>query len=137
MTVVKYVPLEEANEYADDGEKLRSKLSDNGYLFFRGLLTKTATKARDDIVRILKCHGYVEQNADPAEPTWTGKTPDAAELTVLATGEANRKIGRLRSVGELSKAEEAVRVLERIVGGELFPWVENRDRVRVIGPSQP
>ena len=38
----------------------------------------------------------------------------------------------LRSLAELVEGEELTRVLEKVLGGEVVPWRENRDRVRVV-----
>lgn len=128
------IALEEANQYLGDREKLINSLMDNGYLFIRNLLTESVTRLNRDIVNLLKKHGYVSDHSDLHKPVVTSKIPDSSMLSEHH-GFINRKIANLQSLKEISQGGEAKQVLGKIVGTPLYSWVENKDRVRVVQPS--
>jgi Phytanoyl-CoA dioxygenase (PhyH) len=56
----------------DDRAALNAFWADNGYLFFRGVLSApTVALVRDEIVRVLRENGFLEPGSD--QPVWTGK----------------------------------------------------------------
>jgi ectoine hydroxylase-related dioxygenase (phytanoyl-CoA dioxygenase family) len=128
------IALEEANQYLDDREKLINLLMDNGYLFIKNLLTESVTLLNQNIVGLLKKYGYVFDHSDLRKPVVASKIPDRSMLSEHH-GVINRKIANLQSLKEISQGGEAKQVLEKIIGTPLYPWVENKDRVRVVQPS--
>ena len=73
MSTSKFVPFKEANPYTDSAHTLASKFADDGYLFFRDLLDKKRVeRVRDDIISVLKEHGFINKNAN-SDPIWSGK----------------------------------------------------------------
>jgi len=127
------VPFVEANSCLDDTDTLQSMSAENGYLFFRGLVAEEAARLRDDMIRVLKAHGFVEDDATKT-PRWTGVWPEGNEA--LQKGEIAAEISDLRSVGELSEAQALEDLLERLLGGKIFNFVENRDRIRRVFPNR-
>jgi len=70
--------LREANELLDDHERLRRRLDDEGYLFFREVIDTAAIDAmRDSMLAILAEHGIVEPGS--SESVWTGKQPERSD----------------------------------------------------------
>ena len=67
-------------------------------------------------------------------PTWTGKWPEGNEE--LQQGEIAREISALHSITELSGAKPLIELLERLLEGEIFNFVENMDRIRHIFPNR-
>lgn len=127
--------LQDSSKYLDDTEKLNQILSERGYLFLRDALgRKRVQRVSHDIIRVLKSYGFVPPGA--SEAVWSGKVPAGDELS-LGFGGAVKKINSLPSIAELILRGGQVTLLKRLLGGEIFSWVENRDRgIRIMLPGK-
>ena len=130
MAPSKYIPFKETNAICDDPKALGARFIEDGYLFIRGLLKKERLeKIRDNIIKELKRHGFVESQAT-SEPTWTGKWPESDELS--PDGIINETIVEQGILGELAVPEELIEVLESVLGGEVFAWKDSKGRLRLM-----
>ena len=118
-----------------DATRLNEILSESGYLFLRDALGRKRTqKASDDIISVLKSFGFVPPDA--SEAVWSGKVPSGNELT-LGHGSAVTRINNLPSIKNLILRGGQVSLLKRLLGGEVFSWVENKDRgIRMMLPGK-
>lgn len=66
LTPEAFGELRESSVLLGDGAALRSRMADDGYLFFRGTLDRTlVTEARRECVRRLEAAGRLEPGTDP------------------------------------------------------------------------
>ena len=129
MSTSKFIPFNEANSYIRDAHTLAAKFADDGYLFFRNLLNKERVESvRDSIISVLKAHGFV--NDASSEPIWSGKWPETNELS--PDGVVTKDVVDLGVLEALSVAPELLEVLERVLGGEVFCWADNKGRLRLM-----
>ena len=114
----------------DDHGALSNRLEREGYLFFPGLIDRgTIGRLRLDIRRLLIQHGFVVD--DPQlELKWSGRMPVSNEVS--PSGRIGRMISELPSLAEVIYCEELFGLLGTLFDGEVFSWVENADRVRVM-----
>ncbi len=125
-----YEPYQEANELLGGNESLEAVLEDEGYLFFRDVIdTRRIDQARNDIREILAEEGYVLDDPD-LELKWSGKGHVGDGLA--CAGRVGRKISELESLTDVIHASQLEKILRRLFSGEVFSWVENQDRVRVV-----
>lgn len=130
MSTSKFVPFKEANSHVDSVHTLAAKFADDGYLFFRNLLDRKRVEAvRDNIISVLKKHGFINKDAS-SEPIWSGKWPEANEFS--PDGTVTKAVVDLRVLEALSIAPELIAVLERVLGGEVFCWADNKGRLRLM-----
>src|SRR5437867_252552 len=127
--------LEDSNRHLNDTRKLTQIMSERGYLFFRNLAPRKHVQAVGrEMTAVLKRYGFVDPAATSA-PTWSGKMPAGAELA--ATGRLMKAINRVRSYRDLILKGEHVRLLGKIMDGQIFSWTENVDRgIRVYLPGE-
>ena len=128
-----FVPFAESNAHVSDADKLQSIFAGDGYVFLRGLVAQEAARLRGDIIGVLKRHEYVRADATDV-PIWSGKWPEGNEG--LQLGGIAGEISELQSITELSGARPLIELLERLLGGEIFNFVENMDRIRHIFPNR-
>ena len=126
-----FVPFTQSNAHVADADKLQSVFAEDGYLFLRDFVSAEAAQVRDDIIGVLKRHSYVTSDATEV-PTWSGKWPDEDEE--LQCGVIAEEIGQLRSIAALSTTQPLIELLERLLGGDVFNFVENMDRIRRVFP---
>ena len=130
MSTSKFVPFREANPYIDSAHTLASKFADDGYLFFRDLLdTKRVETVRDNIISVLKKHGFINQDAN-FDPIWSGKWPEANEFS--PDGVVTKDVVNLGVLEALAIAPELIQLLEQVLGGEVFCWADNKGRLRLM-----
>lgn len=130
--------FEDSSAFLDDSQKLRTKMHENGYLFFKNLIPRRVVeKTRNDIIEILRNHGYIDETAFPV-PKWSRKEEevDGAICELQASGAVGRQIGGLDSVQALYLSREIMNVFHAILGGVVYPWVLNSDRVKVKLPGR-
>tara|TARA_B100000949_G_C14267097_1_gene445535 strand:- start:597 stop:1637 length:1041 start_codon:yes stop_codon:yes gene_type:complete len=133
MNPKNFIDYEESSDLLQNPVALRERLSRNGYLFFKNLVDAgKVDKVRHGIYSIFKKYGLVDRNSSQ-EGKWTGKKIDASSL--LCDGEIGMQISKLRSIRELYNTEEIIGVQKKVFDGEVFPWVENVDRVRAYLPG--
>jgi hypothetical protein len=127
--------LQDSSDHLGDATRLNEILSESGYLFLRDALGRKRTqKASDDIISVLKSFGFVPPDA--SEAVWSGKVPSGNELT-LGHGSAVTRINNLPSIKNLILRGGQVSLLKRLLGGEVFSWVENKDRgIRIMLPGK-
>jgi hypothetical protein len=125
-----YEPFYVANELVGDHEKLSESLEERGHLFFKGLLDRDAIdRCRADIRSLLLANGFVVDDPD-CDVMWSGKYPEGEELQPL--GRLGRRISELDSLAAVYRDKGLLSALHDLFGGEVFSWVENPDRVRVV-----
>ena len=130
MSTSKFVPFKEANPYIGDAHTLTSKFVDDGYLFFRDLLDKRRVgTVRDNIISVLKKHEFVDRDVHP-DPIWSGKWPETNELS--PDGVVTKDVVDLGLLEALAIAPELIDLLERVLGGEVFCWADNKGRLRLM-----
>ena len=130
MSTSKFVPFKEANPYTDSAHTLASKFADDGYLFFRDLLDKQRVETvRDDIISVLKEHGFINKDAN-SDPIWSGKWPEANEFS--PDGVVTKDVVNLGVLEALAIAPELIELLERVLGGAVFCWADNKGRLRLM-----
>lgn len=130
MPASTFVPFEESSQHIEDAQRLQSSFSDRGYLFFRHLIDrKRIERVRDGVIGALKAHGFVNQGAT-SEPLWSGKWPESNELS--PDGAVTADIVKLGMLEELARAPELMELLGRVLGGEVFCWLDNKTRIRMM-----
>jgi hypothetical protein len=127
--------LQDSSEYLGDTARLNEILSERGYLFLRDALgRKKIERVGGDIISVLKSFGFVPPGE--SEAVWSGKVPSGNELT-LGHGGAVTRINNLPSIKNLILRGGQVILLKRLLGGEIFSWVENKDRgIRIMLPGK-
>ncbi len=130
MAELSLEPLQAADASIDDHDSLSRLLEEEGYLFVRGLIDRgTIGRLRSDIRQLLIQDGFVVD--DPGlELKWSGKMPVSDELAPI--GRIGRMISDLPSLAEVIHSQELLGFLGTLFNSEVFSWVENADRVRVI-----
>lgn len=125
-----YKSLETANDLLRNDVKLSATLSERGYLYFKDLLDKSRiTRLQDDLRRLLVEERFIEE--DPDLPfRWNGKFPEGDE--VQATGRVGSRISEFESLARIISDDALLRTLRDLLGGEVFGWAENADRVRIV-----
>jgi 1-deoxypentalenic acid 11beta-hydroxylase len=98
-----------ANDLLASAEKLKARLADDGYLFFRGVLDAgEVLAAKHDLIRALAKQGVVKP--DTVEPIWTGAGLDQIDDVALYS---------LSSYEALSEGS-AKRLAEKVFGEPAF-----------------
>ena len=130
MSTSKFAPFKEANPYIDSVDTLTAQFAESGYLFFNDLLDKEGVETvRDNIIDVLKTHGFVDKDAN-SDPIWSGKWPEANEFS--PDGAVTKAVVDLGVLEALAVAPELIEVLERVLGGEVFCWADNKGRLRLM-----
>ena len=82
---------------------------------------RVVEKTRDDIVKILRNHGYIDETAFPV-PKWSRKQEevDGAIFELQASGIVGRQIGSLKSLKVLYLSREIINAFLAIIGGEVL-----------------
>ncbi|MCG8621777.1 MAG: hypothetical protein MJE68_07240, partial [Proteobacteria bacterium] len=130
MSISEFVPFKETNPCVGSAHTLTSKFANDGYLFFRDLLDKKRVEmVRDTIISVLKEHGFINKNAG-SDPIWSGKWPEVNEFA--PDGVVTRDVVNLGVLEALAIAPELIELLERVLGGEVFCWADNKGRLRLM-----
>ena len=125
--------LDDSSSCLNDAEKLRDKMSRDGYLFFRNFIDeKKVDKVRNDVIKILKEKGYLD--IESPETTWSGKKSEKGDFD--GAGVIGIQISKLNSIRKLYTSGEIVKLLKTFLGGEIHSWAENSGRVRCLLPSE-
>ena len=125
-----FVPFEDSSQHIEDAATLQSRFADRGYLFFRHLIDRQRIeRVRDGAIAALKAHGFVNEDAT-AESTWSGKWPESNELS--PDGAVTADIVKLGLLEELARTPELMELLGRVFGGEVFCWLDNKTRIRMM-----
>ncbi|MDE2755870.1 MAG: phytanoyl-CoA dioxygenase family protein, partial [Acidobacteriota bacterium] len=130
MADLSLAPLQAVEASTRDHAVLSRQLQAEGYLFVRGLIDpEKVGRVRSDIGQLLIRRGFAVD--DPQrELKWSGRMPESTELT--PSGPVGRMIGDLPSLTEVIHDRELFSFLGALFDGEVFSWVENADRVRII-----
>jgi hypothetical protein len=125
-----YKPLETAHELLEEPAKLRAALADRGYLFFRGLMDpKAIARFQEDLRGILLRERYIEDAPD-LPFRWSGKSSEGIELQPM--GRLGQEIAESKALADIIADPALYKTLRGLFGGEVFSWVENNDRVRIM-----
>jgi len=125
-----FVPFELSDQANEDAATLQARFAQSGYLFFRDLIDRARIEeVRDRVIGALKAHGFVNEEAT-SEPVWSGKWPETNELS--PDGAVTADIVDLGVLEELARAPELMELLGRVLGGEVFCWLDNKTRIRMM-----
>ncbi len=127
--------LQDSSRHLDDPAKLKEIFSEKGYIFLRDALgRKKILAVSEDIIRILKRFGFVPPGA--SEAVWSRKVPSDNTLA-QGYGGSQKSIDNLPSIKKLILRGGQVSLLRKLVGGDVFSFVENRDRgIRIMLPGK-
>lgn len=118
-------PFRVANEYLDDFERLNTLFKEEGYLFFRNVLSLDEIfKAKRDLVELLQKQGAVKAGA--SDPVWTGtgiEQIDESELYALPL------------FSELLESQHTVALVEKILGGPVYMFKSFNIRYALPGDT--
>jgi hypothetical protein len=117
-----------SNDAVMDGEELRRRLADEGYLFFRKLQSRDKLLAlRNDITRVLMEGGWLCAGTDPM----LGVADLSQRCTEgdLAYNEVYFRIQRLESFHRIPHEPELMDVTERILGTKAIPLPGKKARI--------
>lgn len=126
-----YAPFRDSSSLLDDAEKLRTRMTEDGYLFMRGVAPKEdVLGARRDILNLCKDAGWI----DPAhlmEGKWSGAGP-------FTEGEAPymkvyKEILALKRFHELPAHPVFMNLMAKILDGDVL--LHNRRIGRVTFPN--
>lgn len=128
--------FEDAAPLLNDAEALRAKASEDGYLFFKGLIDREKIMAlRKEILQILETYGYLDAErplidgiADPAAINRL----DEADTNWNGVGvplEVYRDIQSLESFHALAHDPALMRIYEMLFGGKVLPHPRNIGRI--------
>ena len=113
----------------DDPACLRSRMEDNGYLYFHRLVDPDrALGVKRDIMALLREHSIIEDDG-AAEPMWSGG-PEPTETEYMAVYD---RIARLDSFQQLGRSPEIVSVIEAICGEPVQVW--EQQLIRIVYPE--
>ncbi len=130
MVDLSLAPLQTLEASTRDPAALSQRLQQQGYLFVRGLIDpENVGRLRSDIRQLLIRYGFTVDDPEQ-ELKWSGRMPESNELT--PSGRIGRMISDLPSLAEVIHDRELFRFLGTLFDGEVFSWVENADRVRVM-----
>ncbi len=122
--------LQSTDASIDDHDSLSKRLEEEGYLFVRGLIDRgTIGRLRADIRHLLIRHGFVVDDPE-LELKWSGKMPVSNDLS--PGGRIGRMISELPLLAEVIHSRAIFGFLGALFNSEVFSWVENADRVRVM-----
>jgi len=112
-----WLELRVSNDALNDGEELRRRLDDDGYLFFKKLQNRDKLLGlRRDMTRVLHAGGWLAADADPmlgiADVTHRCTEGDLDYNTVYF------QVQRLESFHGIPHEPELMGVVERIMGGK-------------------
>ena len=125
--------LQDSENLLNNFEELVSKINIDGYIFLRNVLNKKrVNKVREEILEIFKKYNLIEENT-LSEPKWSGTKVSGGMLQ--PDGEIGLEIAKLKSIEDLYKSKEIIEINRILCGGEVFPWIENQDRVRAYLPG--
>ena len=93
-----YEPFRDSTAYLNDGETLRARLAEDGYLFLRGLLLRQAIlDVRARLLRKAAAGGWVEPDSDGiANPAAACKDPEPGYMAVFRGLWSDEALHRLR-----------------------------------------
>lgn len=121
------VPFVESSELLGDAGALRARASDDGYVFFRGLVDPDAIKrTRRDITAILERVGWLDPGTDPlaAISTQEARLNGTPEFTPIYDA-----IQRLESFQTMAHDPGLLRVAEALLGEPGMPQPSTIARV--------
>ena len=107
--------LKEATNYILDTDRLVSSLNEDGYLFFRNILSsELAIEVRRDMETVLCKYGVLGKDGS-SEPVWKGFRPHNDEEIRI-----NSEISHLESTVDLTEQKELISIFERLFGGPVY-----------------
>lgn len=113
----------------NDPACLRSRMEDNGYLYFHRLVDQDRVLGvKRDIMALLREHSIIEDDG-AAEPMWSGG-PQPTETEYMAVYD---RIARLDSFQQLARSPEIVSVIETICGETVQVW--EQQLIRIVYPE--
>jgi ectoine hydroxylase-related dioxygenase (phytanoyl-CoA dioxygenase family) len=128
-----FAEFRESSELLDDAEKLRQRMADEGYLFFRKLLpTDVLLELREKITSVLVSQGWIRggsQQMDAIASSLPYREGDAGYLQAL------KEVVRLEALHALAHRPELIQVMSKVLGGSAFP--HPLSITRLIFPHAP
>lgn len=128
-----FAEFRESSELLDDAEKLRQRMADEGYLFFRELLpTDVLLDLREKITSVLVSQGWIRggsQQMDAIASSLPYREGDAGYLQAL------KEVVRLEALHALAHRPELIQLMSKVLGGSAFP--HPLSITRLIFPHAP
>lgn len=115
-----YSELVESNGILLNETRLRERLEEDGYLFFRGLLDADRLLAlRGQMLEVMQANGWLVADSDPID----GIAVDGVQCTEgdLAYSEVYHQVYRIQEFHEIAHCEEILSLVERIRGCPMLP----------------
>jgi ectoine hydroxylase-related dioxygenase (phytanoyl-CoA dioxygenase family) len=109
-----------SNEILTDAAKLQSRLAEDGYLFFRGLLNaERLMELRREMLTLMQAGGWLVAGTDPVD----GIANVDARSTEGDPGytDVYHQVYRLQSFHEMAHSEEVLSVLKRLMDCPIMP----------------
>ncbi|MCX5663004.1 MAG: phytanoyl-CoA dioxygenase family protein [Planctomycetota bacterium] len=133
-TTSSVTPLAESNDALADPATLRTRLSRDGYLFFRGLAPRARVlDLRRQILEFCKEAGWLDAKADLMDARWSGVGPYAENEAPYM--QVYRRIVHLPLFNDLPRDPAYMGLMERILGGTVL---NHRMHIgRVSFPNNP
>lgn len=122
-------PLEDVTSLLGDEVALRKKASEEGLLFFRGLLDADKVQAlRSQILGLCNAHGWILEGTDPEDGT---ADPNSAvvESKDPRWRDFYKDLQRLRDFHALALDHAIIAALEKLFGEQVLPHPRNICRV--------
>ncbi len=117
-----------SNDAVHDAEELRRRIDEEGYVFFRGVLSKDRLLAlRRDITRVLHAAGWLVPDADPLQ----GIADITRRCTEGDTGypPVYFEVQKLESFHRIPHERDFLDIVERIMGRQSIPLPGNKARL--------
>ncbi len=125
--------LKSSNDVFDNSVSLRARMEDEGYLFFKGVLSVPALhRVRKDILLLCRKFGWLDEKADLMDGIYRGGPfPSNQEYNRLYN-----KLLELDSFNALSISMELIELLGKIVEGPVLAHRRNIARITFPGSAQ-
>ena len=109
-----------SNDVLGDGEALRGRLAEEGYVFLRGVMDRDKLMAlRGEIMEVLMAGGWLQEGTDPVD----GIARPGVQCTEgdVEYAKVYHRMYRLESFHRAGHWLEVMAVMEQVIGAEVLP----------------
>ncbi|MEZ5566785.1 MAG: phytanoyl-CoA dioxygenase family protein [Halioglobus sp.] len=126
-------PMYEANELLHDVTALRSRLAQDGYLFFRDIVPpERLLELREQLTRILAREGWIEDGDQRMQAIARGRPRREGQANFF---KAHDQIVRLEALHSLAHEPTLMGIMRKALGDSAFP--HPLSIVRLVFPDSP